>query len=114
MSDELISVPSEPPKILVADDDKTMRLLLRRAMEQERYQVVEASNGEECLQEYQRQQPHIVLLDAMMPVMDGFTCCTHLQALPGSDRTPVLMITGLDDKESVDRAFEVGDRKSVV
>lgn len=108
MSDELISVPSEPPKILVADDDKTMRLLLRRAMEQERYQVVEASNGEECLQEYQRQQPHIVLLDAMMPVMDGFTCCTHLQALPGSDRTPVLMITGLDDKESVDRAFEVG------
>ncbi len=93
---------------MVVDDDKTMRLLLRRTMEREGFQVVEASNGEECLIAYTRQLPHIVLLDAMMPVMDGFTCCTRLQALPESDHIPVLMITGLDDKESVDRAFEVG------
>lgn len=104
----LVYLPKHPAVVLVVDDDKTMRGLLRRAMQQERYQVVEASNGEECLQAYKLKQPHIVLLDAMMPVMDGFTCCTHLKMLPGSDRIPVLMITGLDDKESVDRAFEVG------
>lgn len=98
----------EPRVILVVDDDKMMRQLLRRAMEKERYKVVEASNGEECLAVYKSLHPHIILLDAMMPVMDGFTCCTHLQKLPGGDRTPVLMITGLEDKESVDLAFQVG------
>lgn len=98
----------EPPVILIVDDDKITRLLLRRAMEKEGYKVIEVTNGEECLATYQSQKPHIVLLDAMMPVMDGFTCCSKLQALPGGDRTPVLIITGLDDKESVDLAFEVG------
>lgn len=103
-----LSLPQQPPVILVVDDDKTMRRLLRRAMEQEGYQVVEASDGEECVTAYKSIQPHIVLLDAMMPVMDGFACARALQALPGGDRTPLLMITGLDDPQSVDRAFEVG------
>ncbi len=106
----------DPPLILIVDDDKSMRILLRQAMKKEGYQVAEAKDGEECLAVYERLQPDIVLLDAMMPVMDGFTCCTQLQALfegemPSGtlrDRTPVLMITGLDDQASVDRAFEVG------
>jgi light-regulated signal transduction histidine kinase (bacteriophytochrome)/CheY-like chemotaxis protein len=85
-----------------------MRIQLRRAMEQVGYQVAEASNGEEGLAVYTRLHPDIVLLDAMMPVMDGFTCCAQLKTLPGSDRTPILMITALEDPESVDRAFEVG------
>ncbi len=85
-----------------------MRIQLRRAMEQVGYQVAEASDGEEGLAAYTRLHPDIVLLDAMMPVMDGFTCCTQLQSLPGGDRTPVLMITSLEDQESVDRAFEAG------
>ncbi|MBD2086872.1 PleD family two-component system response regulator [Trichocoleus sp. ST-U3] len=104
----MLSLPQEPSIVLVVDDDRIMRQLLCQAMQQEGYQVVEASNGEECLSAYVRFQPHIVLLDAMMPVMDGFTCCSRLQDIPSCDRTPVLMITGLDDKESVDRAFEVG------
>lgn len=85
-----------------------MRIQLRRAMEQVGYQVAEASNGEEGLALYTRLHPDIVLLDAMMPVMDGFTCCTQLKILPGGDRTPILIITALEDPESVDRAFEVG------
>ncbi|GAB4174702.1 MAG: ATP-binding protein [Coleofasciculaceae cyanobacterium] len=96
------------PLVLVVDDDRFMRIQLRRAMEQVGYQVAEASDGEEGLAVYTRLQPDIVLLDAMMPVMDGFTCCTQLKTLPGGDRTPILMITALDDPESVDRAFEVG------
>lgn len=62
-----------PPLILVVDDDKSMRILLRRAMEQEGYQVAEASEGEQALAAYTRLHPDIVLLDALMPVMDGFT-----------------------------------------
>lgn len=113
-----IVVPQkDSPLILVVDDDKFMRIQLCRAMEQAGYQVAEASDGEQALAAYTRLNPDIVLLDALMPVMDGFTCCTKLQTLPGGDspkgdsyasRTPVLMITALEDQESVDRAFEAG------
>lgn len=97
-----------PPLILVTDDQKTPRLMLRMAMEQEGYQVTEASNGKECLELCQQLKPDMVLLDAVMPVMDGFTCCDELHALLGEDCPPVLMITVLDDQASGDRAFEVG------
>ncbi|HEY9597984.1 MAG TPA: response regulator, partial [Cyanophyceae cyanobacterium] len=96
------------PLILIVDDDKFMRIQLRHAMQQVGYQVVEATDGEEALAAYTRSQPDIVLLDAMMPVIDGFTCCNLLRTLPGGDRTPVLMITALEDQESVDQAFEAG------
>jgi len=100
--------PLSPPIILVVDDDRVTRQMICQTMTKEGYQVAEASNGEECLAAYQRLQPHIILLDAVMPIMDGFTCCINLQALPRGDRTPILMITGLDDKASVDQAFTVG------
>lgn len=98
----------DPPLVLVVDDDRTMRMLLRRAMEQEGYQVVEANDGEQCLTVYTDQHPDIVLLDAMMPVMDGFDCCVKLQSIAGADHTPILMITALEDAASVDRAFKAG------
>lgn len=100
----------EPQIILVVDDDKTMRQSLRQELEQQGYKVVEAGDGSECLAAYTRCAPNIVLLDAGMPVMDGFTCCTQLKKLPRGDRTPVLMMMAMEDRESVDRAFEVGAR----
>ena len=119
-----VSFSDGTPIILVVDDDQFTRQLLRRVMEKEGYQVIEAANGEQGLEAYKRLKPHLVLLDALMPVMDGFTCCTQLQMLGNDDsleqetfvdeafqdaaRTPVLMITGLEDQESVDRAFAVG------
>lgn len=120
-----VSLPEAPSVILVVDDDPSMRQVLRRVMEKDGYQVVEATNGEQGLEVYKRLKPHLILLDALMPVMDGFVCCTQLQRLQsdtsaqeedfidvdclnGASRTPVLMITGLDDQASVDRAFAVG------
>jgi diguanylate cyclase (GGDEF)-like protein len=96
------------PLILVADDDKLTRLMLHQVLEKEGYSVVEASQGDECLEVYKHTQPSLIILDAMMPVMDGFDCCTTLQSFPGSEHIPVLMITALEDQASVDRAFEVG------
>jgi len=110
-------VQEDAPLVLVVDDDKSMRMLLRLALEQEGYQVVEANDGEACLAAYRHHQPDVVLLDAVMPVMDGFACCAQLQTFSGKDsplgdgcasRTPILMITVLDDPDSVERAFEVG------
>jgi len=77
-------------------------------MKHEGFQVAEAENGQECLALYDQFRPDMVLLDGLMPVMDGFECCKQLRQRPGGDRLPILMITGLDDHDSVDRAFEAG------
>ena len=98
----------DSPLILVVDDDKFTRIQIRQRMQKEGYRVEEVSDGEQCLAACTRLHPDIILLDAMMPVMDGFTCCAQLQSLPRRTNTPVLMITGLDDSESVDRAFAAG------
>lgn len=98
----------EIPLILVVDDDRSTRTLLKVAMEEEGYQVITAKDGEECLTEYSRCSPNMVLLDAIMPEMDGFTCCKKLHQLSSSDFIPILMITSLDDQESIDMAFAAG------
>lgn len=100
--------PSSPPLILVADDEKFIRLQLKYMMEKEGYQVEEVEDGSQCIEAFIRLHPDIVLLDAKMPVMDGFTCCAKLQTLPEFDQTPILMITSLDDQQSVDLAFQAG------
>ncbi|MEM7252168.1 MAG: EAL domain-containing protein [Pseudomonadota bacterium] len=95
-------------KILIVDDDRTMRLLLRHALERDGYDVNEAENGVQALEAFEQEHPDIVLMDAAMPELDGFGACAELQKLPGGRETPVLMITGLDDDESVERAFYSG------
>ncbi|MEB3219202.1 MAG: SpoIIE family protein phosphatase [Nostocales cyanobacterium 94392] len=97
------------PLILIADDDRSTRIVLKLILQQDGYQVMEVDNGEECLNVYKDKQPDMVLLDAIMPIMDGFTCCEKLQSISNNDlQVPVLMITGLDSQESVDKAFNVG------
>ncbi len=126
------SLSKQQPVILVADDDKIVRLLLRKAMENEGYLVVEVEDGKQCLDAFFEVKPDLVLLDAIMPIMDGFTCCQQLMQIARKnlalaianfdidslvtnnvisklwERTPILMITGLDDSDSVDKAFNVG------
>lgn len=109
MSD--INIPStqqDSPLILVVDDDKFTRLQIRQRLRKEGYRVEEISDGEQCLTAYTRLNPDVILLDSMMPVMDGFTCCAQLRLLPGGERIPVLIITCLEDEASVNWAFEAG------
>jgi len=98
----------EYPLILIADDDQSTRILLRLILKKDGYQVIEVENGKECLSAWQEHQPDMILLDAMMPIMDGFECCQQLNEVANNLNIPILMITGLNDKESVDRAFAVG------
>lgn len=94
--------------VLIVDDEPFIRMILRHFLEREGYQIAEAQNGIEAINVFKQLQPDIVLLDALMPDMDGFECCTQLELLDHNKHTPILMITGLEDQESVDRAFEVG------
>ena len=100
--------PALARTVLVADDDGEMRLLIRAALEQDGWTVEEASDGANACTSVQRLQPDIVLLDVGMPELDGFEVCARLRILPGSENIPVLMITGMDDQESISRAYEAG------
>ena len=94
--------------ILVADDDPSIRLMTRHILERDGYTVVEAADGQQALTLYKQKQPDLVLLDAMMPDLDGFEACTQIRRLPDSDRVPILIITVLNDSDSVSRAFAAG------
>lgn len=96
------------PLVLVVDDDITTRLLAREALEQSGLSVEEAENGLQGLDLYQRLRPDIVLMDVMMPEMDGFGACAGIRCLPEGGFTPVLFMTGLDDEESIVRAYHAG------
>ena len=94
--------------VLVVDDDVITRALARESLEQGDFIVEEAEDGEAGLSAFERLRPSIVLLDVMMPALDGFEACAALRELEGGEHIPVLMMTGLDDAESINRAFEVG------
>lgn len=96
------------PLILVVDDEKMTRLVMRRVMEKDGYDIVEACNSWQCLKICQEKQTDIVLLDAVMPGIDSFTCCEQLQRILGKDCPPILIITSLNDRAWVDIAFEAG------
>src|SRR5690349_3736121 len=83
--------------VLVADDDESVRTLVRAALEQIGLGVCEAGNGAEALEQFARHRPDIVVLDVMMPVMNGYVACTKLRGLIGGSRVPILMMTGMDD-----------------
>jgi diguanylate cyclase (GGDEF)-like protein len=104
----LLSERREKSLVLVVDDDTAMRMLERASLEQAGFAVEEAENGVEALAAIPRLRPDAVLLDVMMPGMDGFETCRELRKLPGCDLTPVLMVTGLDDTESIDQAYQTG------
>ena len=98
----------QPLRALVVDDDGALRLMLRASLEQQGLAVVEAENGADALAKFDLFAPDIVLLDVVMPELDGFATCRTLRSRAHGRRTPILMLTGLDDVESVDDAYEAG------
>ena len=96
------------PIIFVVDDDDITRLMLCRFLEKCDYVAVSLANGAEAVAECDKGLPDIVLMDASMPVMNGFDACAAIKNRSDSQHVPVLMITALNDDESVDRAYNVG------
>src|SRR5215510_7193347 len=102
------SSSSRVPLVLVVDDGMTIRLLVRQALEQAGFAVEEAENGQHALEIFPYIRPDLVLLDVVMPVMDGFQTCAALRRTPQGEHLPIVMLTGLEDESSIDRAYEVG------
>src|SRR5215510_1981944 len=93
---------------LVIDDDEVMRLLVQESLAGIDVDVVAAADGESGIAAFERARPDIVLLDVVMPGLDGYAVCERLRASPSGARTPILMITGLDDDDSIARAYDAG------
>jgi len=94
--------------VLLVDDDAVARLLTASALAERGWKVVEAEGGVQALEMFVRERPEVVVLDALMPDLDGFATCERLRRMERGEHVPVLMLTGLDDEQSIARAYEVG------
>ena len=96
------------PKILVCDDDFNVRLLTRQCLEAEDMVVVEAADGTEAIDVFIRERPDLVFLDVEMPGMTGLEVCQRLRQMPQGESIPIMIVTGSDDRQSIDQGFEAG------
>lgn len=94
--------------ILVVDDDPTQSMALKTMLEKKGYTVLETNNGKDAVSIFKQYHPDMVLLDAVMPDMDGFETCRHIRSIEEGKNTLILMVTGLNDDDSVKQAFNAG------
>lgn len=102
------TMPGDLPIILLVDDDDPTRFLLRKILEREGFQIIDAENGAVALKIVETVSPDLVLLDIQMPLVDGIQTCAQLRLRPDTRHTPILMLTGMADDAAVERAFSVG------
>ena len=95
-------------QVLIVDDMPANLKILRDTLEAEGYKVLPVPNGQKALQVAEKAVPDIVLLDIMMPGMDGYQVCQKLKSAPATAEIPVIFITAKDDRESLVKAFEAG------
>ena len=92
-------------KVLVIDDDTTLLMLLRQSLEKAGYQVITATNGLAGLQQMYERRPDIIILDVMMPRMDGWETCSRIREV---SQIPIIMLTAKDEEEDKIRGFTSG------
>ena len=94
--------------LLVVDDNPTNRLFVQAALEPEGYTVVQASDGRQALSLAPALQPSLILLDVRMPEMDGYQVCMALKRLEQTRHIPVIFLTGSEEPDAEQRAFDAG------
>lgn len=94
--------------IVIADDDPTIRTLMKTALNRDGFDVIDVENGALACVAFAKHEPVMVLLDVEMPIQDGFSACAQIRRLPGGDTVPVVIVTGRDDIEAVDEAYQAG------
>lgn len=95
-------------RILIADDSDSDRLILQALVKRLGHEVIEAADGLEAVQKFRETGPDIVLLDALMPRMDGMEAARHIKALAGERLVPLIFLTSLSDAEDLARCLEAG------
>lgn len=99
---------NEALTVLVVDDNETDRVIARLFLEQAGYRVMEADSAESGLDLCSRTRLDLLLIDALLPKMDGFQMCSALRAIPEFRDTPIFMLSGLEEPEAEADALKAG------
>lgn len=94
-------------KILIVDDEPSVRLTIRRMLEKD-YSILEADNGEKAVGIAEEQNPDLILIDLMMPIMDGYTACSKIKANTATLTIPVVILTAIGHELNKKFANEMG------
>ncbi len=95
-------------KILIVEDDKFLRELISQKLSKEGFELVEAANGEEGVKKAKEENPSLVLLDLILPGIDGFEVLEKLKATPETEEIPVIIISNLGQREDIERGLKIG------
>ncbi|NOZ53517.1 MAG: hybrid sensor histidine kinase/response regulator [Gammaproteobacteria bacterium] len=101
-------VNGKPASVMLVDDDAQLRGVVSERLKKHGFEVLQASSGQKAVELFTDNSPDIVLMDANMPGMDGCKATRIIKSFPSAINTPILMVSGLEDDESVDRAFNAG------
>jgi putative two-component system response regulator len=104
----MVGVATANALVLVVDDQDSARQGLMKLLSQEGYRVTSAVNGVDAMDVVLREEPDLVLMDVMMPELDGFDACRKLKSLPATRLTPIVLITALQDSRDRIRGIEAG------
>ncbi|MFH2102273.1 MAG: response regulator [Chloroflexota bacterium] len=97
-----------PGKIMVVDDDKMLSKMLSTLLSNHGFHTIHASDGIQALEQLEKSVPALILLDVMMPEMDGFEVCEKIRSNPKTVSIPIIMLTALDSAEYKERGIELG------
>jgi signal transduction histidine kinase/ActR/RegA family two-component response regulator len=92
--------PGGQPKVLIVDDEVSVRITIESILSSEQYELHFAENGIQALSMAKKIQPDIILLDVMMPGLNGFEVCQKIRSMPSLAEVPIVLITALDDREA--------------
>ena len=95
-------------RILVVDDDAITRGIIIKLLNSANYDIHEAANGRLCLDTVEEVMPHLILMDIIMPVMDGIETCRQLKSNPATQHIPVIFVTASTDDDTLAEAFRMG------
>ncbi len=96
------------PVVLVVDDDATLRILAREHLESAGFVVEEAVNGREAIDRFLSLKPDAIMMDVMMPCVDGISACAEIRRQPDAETLPILILTAHDDVVEIERAYDAG------
>ena len=97
-----------PAHLLIVDDDMLSRGMATKTLQHAGFEVSDAASGEDALAQFQERSYDLILLDVMMPGLDGYEVCQRIRAMAQGTQVPILMLTGLNDTESIELAFSHG------
>ncbi|MBN2385358.1 response regulator [bacterium] len=95
-------------KILLVDDSETVLMMEKMILKKERFSFIEAKNGQEAVDKAVTEKPNLILLDIMMPVMNGIEACKNIRANDVTREIPIIMVTTRGEEENVKLAFQNG------